>query len=106
MPKIVRCDVRRMDLLHCGAFTQLSFVLFYFRSSGYRLGRTVAAVSAQRPLEQNITIEWTPHSVFFFNSGIILWFTSGPSSKYEGVALPCPAEDVCVCVFVCAYANV
>ena len=44
-------------------------VLFSFVRSGYQLGCTVAAVSAQRPLEhgknalQNITTEWMTHSV-------------------------------------------
>ena len=44
-------------------------VLFSLSSSGYQLGCTVAAVSAQQPVEhvhnalQNITTEWTPHSV-------------------------------------------
>ena len=45
------------------------FVLLSVRSSGYKLGCTVATVSAQRPAEhvkkalQNIITEWTPHSV-------------------------------------------
>ena len=44
-------------------------VLFSFKSSGYQLGSTEAAVSAQRPVGhvnnalKNITTEWTPHSV-------------------------------------------
>ena len=46
------------------------FVLFPFRSSGYQLGCTIARVSAQWPMEhvinslQNITTDWTPHSVY------------------------------------------
>jgi len=47
-------------------------VLFCYLSevSGYQLGCTVAAVSAERPVKhdknavQNITIEWKPHSVY------------------------------------------
>ena len=46
------------------------FRLFSLRSSDYQLGCTVAAVSAQRPVEhvkntlQNITTEGAPHSVY------------------------------------------
>ena len=46
-----------------------SDVLFSFGSSSYQSGCTVTAVSAQKPVEyvknnlQNITTEWTPHSV-------------------------------------------
>ena len=44
-------------------------ILFSFRNSIYQFGCSVAAVSAQRPVEQvknvlqNITTERTPHSV-------------------------------------------
>ena len=56
--------------LHSGASAQSScFVLLSFGSSGYQLGTTMAAVSAQRPVEhvknalQNIMTERMPQSV-------------------------------------------
>ena len=52
--------------LHRVASTQLwSFILFLIGSSGYQLGSTVAAVSAEHVKNtlQKITTEWTPHSV-------------------------------------------
>ena len=57
----------KVSTLHCGASTQSS--CFVFGSSCYHLGCTVAAVSAQWPVEHvnnyllNITTEWTPYSV-------------------------------------------
>ena len=62
------------NIIHCGASTQSwHFVFFSFGSFGYLLGCTVAAVSAQQPVEhvknalQNITMEGTPHSVDGFH---------------------------------------
>ena len=52
-------DIHKHNTLWCGAPTQSQcFVMFSFRSSSYQSGCTVAALSAQRPVEhylQNIT---------------------------------------------------
>ena len=62
------------ESVHCGVSTQSRcFVFFSLGSSGYLLGCTIGAVSAQRQVEhvkhaiQNITTEWTPHSVVNFH---------------------------------------
>ena len=71
-------------LVHCGASTQSpSFVCLL--SSCYQLGCTLAAVSAQRPVEhvknalQNIMTEWTPHSVVRLNGAHFLGGGQTPS---------------------------
>ena len=81
--------------LHCGVSTQLRSFLFSFGSSGYPLGGTVAAVSAQQPAEhfknalQNIATEWTPQSVWNELLCDVTWWSgsaptpSRPSSPWR-----------------------
>ena len=58
------------DQVHFGvAAESWCFILFSFRSSGYKFGCTIAAVSTYQLMEhvknalQNITTEWMPQSV-------------------------------------------
>ena len=67
MVQVEPCTEIRMDTV--GRPLNRDVKLFSFGSSGYQLGCTVAAVSVQWPVEQvknalqNITTEWTLHSV-------------------------------------------
>ena len=84
-------------LVHCGASTlSWCFLIFSFGSPGYQLGCTIAAVSAQRPVEhvknalQNIKIEQTPQSLYH-NMQVNLKLPSSSSPHSPGTSHCCSA---------------